>query len=547
MATTVAIDLMINTAQGAQSMSELKRAIKDLTNEAQKHEAGSAEFIKLQTAAAKAKDKIGDIREELTALNPENQGRVFASLTNNLVGGFQAAAGAATLFGASSQEVQKNIERLMAIQAIASGVQSAADLKRNLELTKYIVQQKIVTAQEWLRTTSINASSVATGIATAATRAWSAAMNALPFVAIGTAIALVVSKIYDYVTAQNEAKKADEEARKEKEKLYKEEYERATKAINDSIKLQEELVKKRRDLAANERESEINKINDYYNELLDKERSFNQQSMGEAERRTHNAKTIEELRRIELQKINDKYDAEALEKASKLDEKRLERNKIANEAYNQQVANYHTIQNSNEQANETFRTQLLDFSAEDRQKKQEQWINNSIALEEARFNLILEISQNTLSGLSSLNEIFVKNEKQKNEFDKKIALAQLAIDTAQSIGAIVKNVNTKTADPTGLSQVALISLQTAAVLSNIAKAKRLIEGANIGSSPNFSSGAGVGSTYKAPNLQSPIQQQQTQSTFTPQQLQPIQVYVLESDISKTQTKINNIQTRAKVI
>jgi hypothetical protein len=77
---------------------------------------------------AELKDNVGDLKDEIKALASDTrQFDLVAGAVTGLVNVFQVGVGAATLFGAESADVQKSIERLMAVQNIAQGIQELAN------------------------------------------------------------------------------------------------------------------------------------------------------------------------------------------------------------------------------------------------------------------------------------------------------------------------------------------------------------------------------------------------------------------------------------
>ena len=53
-----------------------------------------------------------DLRDTISALNPEGKVAAFSNAAGKIAGGFQAAAGAAALFGVQSEELEKTLLRV---------------------------------------------------------------------------------------------------------------------------------------------------------------------------------------------------------------------------------------------------------------------------------------------------------------------------------------------------------------------------------------------------------------------------------------------------
>lgn len=121
MAEEVTLKLTVDAVGAAQSVKDLKQVIRDATNEALKFKEGSAEFAKFANIAAQAKDKLGDVRQQMAALDPDQKAQSFLKLGNAIVGGFTAAQGAAALFGASTEDVQKALLKVQSAMALLQG------------------------------------------------------------------------------------------------------------------------------------------------------------------------------------------------------------------------------------------------------------------------------------------------------------------------------------------------------------------------------------------------------------------------------------------
>jgi myosin heavy subunit len=87
----------------------------------------SGVYKEVRTRLAQLTDQIGDTKAEVKALSSDTRGfDLFAGAVKTLAAGWQTAAGAAELFGVKNEDVQKSIQRLVAIQSVANGVQQLA-------------------------------------------------------------------------------------------------------------------------------------------------------------------------------------------------------------------------------------------------------------------------------------------------------------------------------------------------------------------------------------------------------------------------------------
>ena len=100
---SIQIDILLNTANSANNIKDLKQSIKDLTNAAAGLDEGSEEFRKLSEAAGQAKDKINGVKDAIKAQTGEPIEKVTGSLKNmgaQLAGlDFKGAAASLQAFG----------------------------------------------------------------------------------------------------------------------------------------------------------------------------------------------------------------------------------------------------------------------------------------------------------------------------------------------------------------------------------------------------------------------------------------------------------------
>jgi hypothetical protein len=100
-------------------------------------------------------------------------------------------------------------------------------------------------------------------------------------------------------------------------------------------------------------------------------------------------------------------------------------------------------------------------------------------IQEAEF----QTAKNTVNAMSSLMSILAGNSAVSADFQKMVALTQIAIDTAQSIAGIVRIASTTSPDP--ITYGVQLTGGIASVLANIAQATSIISGANSPAAPSF--------------------------------------------------------------
>jgi hypothetical protein len=302
------------------------------------------------------------------------------------------------------------------------------------------------------------------------------------------------------------AKRAAEDARKAKEAADK-------KAEEDKKKKEDKEKKEEEDRLARERERqkrELEQKQAFENELeqLDEERY--QKSLSEEQR--------------EITQVQDKY-FRLIEIAKQygLDTAELEK------AQKEELAAINKKYRDEEDAANT-----------DKKLKE-------IQLEKDTRDAKLSVAESTIAGLSSLTKIAIKDSQKAEKIQKAFALAQIAIDTAKAISALVaaSQQNPLNGVTVGAAGAAQFASGIATILANMAQAAALLKRPSPNVS-NLSSSAGGG----VAGAGVPINAVQNGSTLignNEPQREFSKVVVVESDITSTQQGISQIQSQATVV
>lgn len=243
MAQTAQINIRVDEKQAQGSVDNLNKSIKQtettttslraqlrqVTQELQGLEPGSARFSELSQRAGQLRDTIQDTNAVIkaTAGNlTENLAKGLSGVAQIGVNGFQGIMGAAAMFGVESENLQKTMVALQGAMALTSSLEFFGGLGDKITEIKAGFQGlgqalgiiKTQQAAAAVSSTALAAGEVAAGVAAGAatppTLALGAAMTALPIVAIIAGIAIMTALIYNYVTASTKAEK--EEARRVK-------------------------------------------------------------------------------------------------------------------------------------------------------------------------------------------------------------------------------------------------------------------------------------------------------------------------------------------
>jgi hypothetical protein len=142
----VAIKINVDADGGAKSLSELKKEFKETQKTLEGLTAGSKEYIKTLERLGGIKDDIGDLNSEIKAFNPEGKIQAVSNVVGGLASGFQAAQGAAALFGAEGEELQKTLLKVQAASAFADGIKGVMGMGDAFKELGLIIKANPITA-----------------------------------------------------------------------------------------------------------------------------------------------------------------------------------------------------------------------------------------------------------------------------------------------------------------------------------------------------------------------------------------------------------------
>ena len=110
------------------------------------------------------------------------------------------------------------------------------------------------------------------------------------------------------------------------------------------------------------------------------------------------------------------------------------------------------------------------------ERLQFEWNDKSVEGRKKRADALLSIEQSLFAGTAALGEIFIKDSKKLEQFQKAQALVQIGIDTALAISALVKASQQNVANGVtgGLAGAVQFASGLAQILTNVAKAKQLL-------------------------------------------------------------------------
>lgn len=150
--------------QSTKTTVSLKTQLRNLKDEMVQLDHNSPKFKEMALEAGAMEDKIKDVDAQVRILSSDTKGLDALVGAGQAIGGaFQASQGAMALFGSESEEVQKAIQNVIAVQGIMNGVMAVSNAIRK----ESVVGQKllslwngIVTAGQWLLNTAMLANPI---------------------------------------------------------------------------------------------------------------------------------------------------------------------------------------------------------------------------------------------------------------------------------------------------------------------------------------------------------------------------------------------------
>jgi hypothetical protein len=195
------------------------------------------------------------------------------------------------------------------------------------------------------------------------------------------------------------------------------------------------------------------------------------------------------------------------------------------------------------------------------QKEEEDKINAkytlaSIEKAKSERDAKIQFASDIANGIGVIGEMFIKDQKKLEKFNKASALVQIGIDTAKAISSLIamsqaNPANAVTAGGAGIAQFASGIVQ---ILTNVAKEKSLLS--NPSGSVSSSGGGGGTESSTSVTQATPVVQMFGQGnnlnsqggtkSANANQNMVVTAVVSESDITNTQTKLSKLQRNAEL-
>jgi len=502
------LNLQVNvTGNATQSVQSLKKELREAQTQvavlSDKFGATSKQAVEAAKRAAELKDRIGDAKALVDAFNPDAKFKALSASLSGVASGYTALQGAIGLFGEENKQLEKQLLKVQSALAFSQGLQGLFESIDSFKNLATVIKTQVVTAFSTLRgaiiATGIGALSIGLGLLIANfDKVKTALYKLIPGLkTVGDFIGGIVDKVSGYLGFK------DEEVKKTVQ---------SNKTIVDKEAEKNKQLEVERARAAEERKRK--KEQEYKDELARLQRFRDDEA--EANRRAF---------ALEMRALENKS---AAAKQNAIDE-------------NATIESLWEEQNKRDDADQ----QKLNKKLLLEKQAKEELIKNEYQLADAKF-------QAASAGLALLGTLVDKNDKLQNALfiaDRALAIAQIVISTQREIAAYASNPTWSLLPDGGAaikaSFIAGAKLRAAAGIATVAAttlAKFKGGGTNAGS--NF------GPSIPTLGLMSPIQPQSTltglnQATINALGNQAVKAYVVESDMTSSQKRIEAIKQKAK--
>jgi len=281
-----------------------------------------------------------------------------------------------------------------------------------------------------------------------------------------------------------------EKERQDEDKKHREERLKAQKETRKALK---EQRKKQIEEERKIEQDRLTNLRNLENEWLNEIEQIQQEN--------YNAGLSQE--QLELQAVNDKYfRLQELAKGNAEQEVIIEEARL--NALNEVALNQ--IKRDEENI-ATQKKQDEDLTAKEKEEA-----DKRISQAHAEVDVKFKIAQDIFNSLNSLGEIFIKDQKKLEKFQKAAALVQIGIDTAKAISHLVvaSNGNPFNLLTAGTAGIVQFTTGLATILANMANAKRILSSSGSASSGG-GGGGGATSSASSSSSSAPAQPQTTQS------------------------------------
>ena len=577
--TDIAFNLDINTDGGGKSLKDLKKDFNDIQKELSGLKQGTKEYQQALEKLGAVKDDIGDLRDTINALNPEGKVAAFAKVGSTIASGFAAAQGAAALFGAESEELQKTMLKVQAAMALAEGIKGITAAGDAFRVLNTVMAANPIAA-------------IALGFAALATAAYAVYDNFFKAATAAESLEAAHQKLINSTKALNKEydtqiknlsglKSTETEVLALKEKQIKANIELAKSSLTVTLakqaeaeassSLEETLLR----AAGNDKAADILRFT-----RLKEQREATQASIAELKSALadlSNFHNTQEQKKIDVAKAANDKNVANYQKA--LDEKKAADQKAMDDYIAMQLQTALIEQDQlkfkkdEKKAKDKEDQEFMDAYVQaeiDSQLAQQRADEDALeftkniesqkrAEKQKTLDVSVALTKQSLQVTQQLTDLYFAHQlrqakgnadkereikKKQFQVNKAFAVAQIIIDTVMGgIKAISQN---PPPNPVGIISAALIG-----VAGTLATVKALTTKFEDGGGGGGSLGVDIGATASAPAIPQPnntVTQIKDDGTVKDGKVQtePQKVYVLETDIKEKNDRVANIEETAKI-
>lgn len=602
-----------NLEETSKSVSSLKSQLRAAQNEvaelSNKFGATSKEAIEAAKRAGELKDKIGDAKALTEAFNPDAKFKAVSASLTGVAGGFSVLTGAMGAFGTNSKAVEEQLLKVQSAMAMASGLQAVGESVDSFKQLGAVIKNTSLVQgiYNFVQTGSIGltkantvateAQVVATQASTAATagasgglklfrlaligtgigalvvgvgllianfdKVKSAVLNVIPGLAkVGDFIGGIVNSITDFVGATSDASRALDKLKENAE---------------NTLKVNKKFMQEHGDQVDAYTKKKIDAKNAYAEAIkedgadqvalakrLNRELEAIEFSRGDEKRKIQ--KDANEKENAERKANNDKIKKQAEDDAKKYNEETLNGQQDLNKKYldneiqskiDKQLLQEEQLSILEEGVN--AEAEIEEKARLKKKQSDEEASKASIELQQARMAAIVGMSTSIADSLDVIDSNSNKKSKASIAIRKGLALTELAINTATSLGNAQKEATSEGAKMSALfpmvpgigiaAKVVSYASTAAMIYGNIQKAKALLGGGGgDGASGGASAPAGGGGAPAAPqfNVVGASGANQIASVIGGQEAKPIQAYVVAGAVTTGQALNRNIIANASI-
>lgn len=527
--TVIGLEVNMNASGAEGSVKSLKAQLReaqaDVASLSDKFGLTSEQAQKAAKRAAELKDAIGDAKLLTDAFNPDAKFKKFSNALQGVVGGFTALQGAQALFGSESEELTKTLAKVQGAMALSQGIDSILESADAFKALGGVIIKKVVTAFSTLKGAIIS-----TGIG-----------------ALIVALGLLVNELMNMSDAADEAAEATKKLNEETKRYADEGLKAETSYLERTQKLEIAKAKNRGatekeifDIEQQYRQLKINSLQRHYDEIkgadaksaddtLNQIKSLQTEiKIAELDFDTAHQKKKEEKKQVE--KVESEQLKKARESAEMLMLEQIERQyqieaELRSDAFDEEFLDY------------ADRQLMLEDAAKEEEALAKSTFDLKNELDKQRFNNQVELLTKTSEIFSQFSSIVGK----ETAAGKALGIASATMDTYIAANKALKADYSVFGPAAQVARFASVAATIGLGIKNIKSIAAVkVPGGGSGNVPS-----GLSATTAPIGTQmggTALQQAQINATGNA----AVQAFVLESDVSGNQERIERLNRAARI-